>query len=816
MSLLQNQDFVIYRIRNRYLQCMKDGVGERLITVNPTALNVPGFRNAGWGNPSELRRTHSPPIPVGTSGDYFAAAPRSAGEAPSGYNDAIEDPSKAFGLPERIGRGERIPRRMREVLRDDDDSSDASDDSDDEETVQGFVGKSHPADSNANTISSTTNQLKFVKRPLRTRSGSSPIRSGPQVLVTSPSSRPRDSRTRAGSHGTFDLTRVGSLSRVSSDLVRPVAKADQINGAASEALLSTTTTRIRDADSDKFRALTERLNRSPSSSYYTRDRSLSFDLDDSGDDSDASTTLSSDFTETADSNPIVIGHALSSSFPTGLSSPSILHALPPPRPISTIQPVSALTQMIKAKQAEIANPMETYRVHSGKGELSHLTLKIYFNKLQDAKKPLVVLLKKQAISTDDAAQPREIAVVEAIGFSLYRYIEEGRQPPLTPEQMDVNRWAFKIVEEDGEPDDDFPPLIRTRPLTSYMVRGRRGIEKLEGEFAMVEATPEQYEEHQRQTPGQRPSASTKSSAGGVPVQTNNSNAGNLVLAPSERQVAQEASSSIARTGPSKILRIFINSVDDFAQSVSICVTTDTYIGEVLEQVCKKKKLAGSSYILKLHQKNILAPLDRMVETLGENTDLDLVRKKFTSDGLGDRPGSPSSADPNTPLSISNPVVPSKKKRLMQPNANIPDVLSSVGYQKFIVWRKQPMSFMSRHERVLAIDGEYVHIMPSEQRTIFESPKTVCLPASSLSITICECQLTCVPSVQTSIHISAIIGCKVYKKAPTNFKIAVMKPQPREPKRYDFEATTAAQAVEIVSALKKQIDTYKLDHVMRAG
>ena len=70
-----------------------------------------------------------------------------------------------------------------------------------------------------------------------------------------------------------------------------------------------------------------------------------------------------------------------------------------------------------------------------------------------------------------------------------------------------------------------------------------------------------------------------------------------------------------------------------------------------------------------------------------------------------------------------------------------------------------MSFMSRHERILAIDGEYVHIMPSDQKTIFESPKT------------------------TSIHISAIIGCKVYKKAPTNFKIAVMKPQPREPKRY---------------------------------
>jgi hypothetical protein len=34
-------------------------------------------------------------------------------------------------------------------------------------------------------------------------------------------------------------------------------------------------------------------------------------------------------------------------------------------------------------------------------------------------------------------------------------------------------------------------------------------------------------------------------------------------------------------------------------------------------------------------------------------------------------------------------------------------------------------FVGRHERVLAIDGDYIHIMPSETRTMFESMKTVC-------------------------------------------------------------------------------------------
>lgn len=227
-------------------------------------------------------------------------------------------------------------------------------------------------------------------------------------------------------------------------------KYDSNSTAPDDSLLST---RVRDADSEKLRLLTERLNRSPASSF-TRDRELNFDLDDSGDESDTSTALSSDFTETADSNPHVIGHALSASIPMGLISPSVLHALPPPRPISLLQPVSALTQMLKAQQAETANPMESFRVFSGKGELQQLTLKIYFNKSKEPGKPLEVILRR--ITSRDTTPPKEIAVFEAIGFSLYQYIEDGRQPPLTEEQCDINQWAYRMVEDDGEPDDDFP------------------------------------------------------------------------------------------------------------------------------------------------------------------------------------------------------------------------------------------------------------------------------------------------------------------------------------------------------------------------
>jgi hypothetical protein len=58
---------------------MHDGVGERLITINPATLNShgPAFKNAGWGSPSEIRRTYSPPIPTGDAGLFRAPPPLS-------------------------------------------------------------------------------------------------------------------------------------------------------------------------------------------------------------------------------------------------------------------------------------------------------------------------------------------------------------------------------------------------------------------------------------------------------------------------------------------------------------------------------------------------------------------------------------------------------------------------------------------------------------------------------------------------------------------------------------------------------------------
>lgn len=125
---------------------MRDGVGERLITLNPGALNVPAFRNAGWGCPSEIRRTYSPPIPVGGSADYLpirtpqnfrdSATPTLA--SAGGVIDDFRGRTFVGGLAsgfrnESIGEG-KGKKAGREIHRDrEDDSSEMSEDTEEED-----------------------------------------------------------------------------------------------------------------------------------------------------------------------------------------------------------------------------------------------------------------------------------------------------------------------------------------------------------------------------------------------------------------------------------------------------------------------------------------------------------------------------------------------------------------------------------------------------------------------------------------------------------------------------------------------------------
>jgi target of rapamycin complex 2 subunit MAPKAP1 len=143
---------------------VRDGTGERMISLNPASINVPAYKNAGWGSPADIRRTYSPPIPNGAGAEYLAHAPPSKsiglGEGPlpaaiTGVpdrrksEDTASDGLLAGGLGSRFSndsadtseKREVARRRRREgqVHREEDDSSDPSDESEEEESAQAYV-----------------------------------------------------------------------------------------------------------------------------------------------------------------------------------------------------------------------------------------------------------------------------------------------------------------------------------------------------------------------------------------------------------------------------------------------------------------------------------------------------------------------------------------------------------------------------------------------------------------------------------------------------------------------------------------------------
>src|SRR5436190_9909114 len=178
----------------------------------------------------------------------------------------------------------------------------------------------------------------------------------------------------------------------------------------------------------------------------------------------------------------------------------VLQVLPPPRPISTVEPISLLSTALKARKKAPTNPVERYAVLSGKGSTeTPLFIKIYAPSSLSPDEPFDMPLVRESKDSDN---PGPVTVAEAIGLSLWRYIEEGLKPPLEGDMLSVNRWTLRMV-EDGEVEDDFPPLGWNRPIIDFTSNNNRAAasrgrsrSKPYDEFALVEATPAEFEENE--------------------------------------------------------------------------------------------------------------------------------------------------------------------------------------------------------------------------------------------------------------------------------------------------------------------------------
>lgn len=227
------------------------------------------------------------------------------------------------------------------------------------------------------------------------------------------------------------------------------------------------------------------------------------------------------------------------------------------------------------------------------------------------------------------------------------------------------------------------------------------------------------------------------------------------------------------------------------QMVTLDVTTDTYLAEVLDMVCRRRQLDKANHVLKLPGSGAVVMIDRPVSSIGNVSDLELYRRRFATDGPLTITGSPGSSSPKMlPLGDSSMQKRGRKTHMQMVGSHplaresLKDELSNASYKKYTVWRKQPMRIVGMSERVLVIDGEYIHIMPASGGKALHdgAGKT------------------------TTVHFSNVVGCKVPRKHPTNVKLVVYKAT--EQKRYDFEARNAPEATEIVEELMKGVSPYR--------
>lgn len=830
-------------MRTAYLANIQDGVGERLISVQTGFLNDPAFRAAGWtADSAEIKRTYSPPIPTAVTSEYFQAPKPTDGE--NGAN-ADGDGDAEGGMVTGAGgfdalRPVQARRRRRREQLEEDDSSDLSDESDEESELR-------PA-----------GQIRFNKMPARLRAGSSPVRStshreDPPALVSSPAKLEEPVRPRGSSLGTIDQ----SKSRTRRD---------------------TTTSSEISADSDLDPSVFQRriLRNRPGKSYGTLAKQVEEDeedlavtqtntTDDIAVDSDAD-SLNSDFSETLGPMSLLGGTLRSSPLRSDIKmsmpddsprkrkqSATVMMELPKPRPISLVQPVSILAQALQARNKKPTDPFERFASLSGAGDPRPLYLKIYTPAAQDDK-PMEILIRKISNEGDP------VTVAEAIGFSLWKYGEESRQPAIAQSAMNVNNWTFRIV-EDEEVDYDFPPLERTKPLSDFTSNNSRAAargrmrDKPWDEFALVQANEQQFADNEMKTPKyseeaastvadtttmdtprqQSPDSSTQPQQApalgrAMPYRGNPITDPYFVSAalrkesmiPPADAPATATSPTISRSGESRTLTIHYTSTSDYAPRImTIDSTTDTYLAEIFDQACKRLNFDKALYMFRVTSTTTIAPIDRTVEALGpDHSDLDLVRRRFGEGGVGTY-GSPSSSSPNAPILGSSSALlapsggfstPKKTKNKDSTTTSVHplaqqhsasqggDPFGSIGLAL-----SYPATGLGTYKRYNVIRRQPMSLAPSHPRVLEISGEYMhIMPADPATTN--RALYDPVQNKTTSVHFSNVVGCKVNRKHPKTFRVVIWRE--KESKRYDFEAASQAEADEIVAELQRGLEPYR--------
>ncbi|KAI0305259.1 stress-activated map kinase interacting protein 1-domain-containing protein [Multifurca ochricompacta] len=407
---------------------------------------------------------------------------------------------------------------------------------------------------------------------------------------------------------------------------------------------------------------------------------------------------------------------------------------------------SALSSMMAASNT--TNPFsDLYSAISGRGvpPATSMTVTIFFPFAREPEgKPMALSVRKDA------------TVEEVLGFALWSYWEEGWLPrldadPNAPEEkLSAVGWVMKIAEDDGEVDEDFPPPNRESKISkfnfeAYAVLDANAMQVQQNKIleSKIQRSPSRVAKIKKADP------SNSALALAAPIVPSTSAS---VLLPSTLSNSIFPG-SYSPSGPQIFLRIRIQDTADAAHLyTTISVSATMYMQEALEMVCRRRKLQAKEYALLLSDMSILIPLDRTVASLQGKSDLMLVKRSMLPHLNVDVRPFGRSTDPNASIFKRMSDAPDLDFNASQD--------FTAAYKKYTVYRKMPM-IVGKHERTLAIDGPYIHIMPTTNK-----------------------------------------AAKSGKSSTSTFRIVVHRiSRDGGNKRYEFEAESAKLANEIVQTIK---------------
>ncbi|KAG0344736.1 hypothetical protein BG004_004212 [Podila humilis] len=508
--------------------------------------------------------------------------------------------------------------------------------------------------------------------------------------------------------------------------------------------------------------------------------------------------------------------------PNNLVSPlPIRPNTPPPKPVSIpingliaepirLQrpaPVSLLTSLIIKQKSRDDNPFaEEFLRVAGMGETSPVQLKIYLPGSDKPKEPMQVVVK------------REATVEDVIGYILYQYYHEGRMPHFTDEQSTVVQWNLRIVEDDGEIDDDLPAVERTLKIGRFSMNQRFAM----NQFALCEATPAQVKinenlyiksgrtvvrpKRQQTAPspkalgppdpdkseqvgllpnvvagmlpndmltsgvltGQQADGASSGGGGGSGGfngdtighgNGNGSGSGSgsrLNGAPSAGAIPVVPRPDPLVASTQHYVRVRLHTDHEVKHTTTVEILPKMLVSEVVDYICLKRKMNPAEWALVVADTHHVLPLDGAAEDISNSTELALVPKSTVESLLAAKRAKFGRNGALTEI----------------PGSGVSYLTSTEVYREYMLNRKRRGGYVGHHEQVLAIDGDYVRIMPTSTRTmLFDSGKT----ASYLKNTIYDCRQS--------------------RKAPSSFKLIVIRGD-REKKTYEFEANGPQQSQEI--------------------